>query len=121
MATEPKKTGSTGKSASTGKTAAKPAAKEAAPDASKAIEARLSDVESAMQAAEQRLTQKATALETRIVALEQRGGGEQSVRLPAGVPDGVRQFVDRAAELVRRNPITALILIIAFLLVAIFS
>ncbi len=41
--------------------------------------------------------------------------------LPAGVVNSVRQALDRTAELIRRNPITALILIVAFLLVALFS
>ena len=35
--------------------------------------------------------------------------------------NSVRQAIDRTAELIRRNPITALILIVAFLLVALFS
>jgi len=115
VATEPKKPAGSAKSPGR---ATKPA--PAAPDAT-AIAARLSTLESGLEAVEKRLGQRTAALEARIGALEERGTSAPKVNLPAGTPDGVRQFIDRAADLIRHNPITALILIVAFLLVAIFN
>lgn len=127
MATEPKKPAGTAKPAATAKPAgtakaAGRATKPARPAADgAALESRLSKLESGLEAVEQRLGQRAAALEARMGTLEKSGTSTPRVNLPAGVPDSVRQFVDRAVDLVRHNPITALILIVAFLLIAIFS
>lgn len=68
------------------------------------------------------MTQRTATLESRLVAVESREApAAQRVNLPEGVPESVRQGINRAVDLVRHNPITALILIVAFLLVAIFS
>jgi len=115
VATEPKKPAASAKA--TGK-AAKPATP--APDTA-AIGSRLSKLESGLESVEQRLGQRTAAIEARIGALEERGTSAPKVNLPAGVPEGVRNVIDRAADLIRHNPITALILIVAFLLVAIFN
>lgn len=115
MATEQKKPAASAKAV--GKTS-KPA--PVAPDLG-AIASRLSALESGLETAQQRLAQRTAALEARIGAMEERGTSAPKVNLPAGIPDSVRQGIDRAAELIRQNPITALILIVAFLLVAIFS
>lgn len=112
MATEPKKPAAPAKSG--GRTA------KSSPDLT-ALTSRLSALESGLEAAEKRLGQQTTALEARIGAMEERGTTTRKVNLPAGIPDGVRQVIDRAADLIRHNPITALILIVAFLLVAIFN
>ncbi len=128
MATEPKKPATPGKTAGkTTKTAPTrseskaPVSKTAdMPDLS-AVESRISALETGLKATESRLAQQMAALETRIGAVEGREAPVQKINLPDGVPEGVRQGIDRAANLVRQNPITALILIIAFLLVAIFN
>ena len=114
MATEPKKPA----------TAAKTAAKsgKSAPAAElKAIDSRLSALESGLESAERRLAERTAALEARIGAIEDRGASAPTMPMPAGFVNSVRQALDRTAELIRRNPITALILIVAFLLVALFS
>lgn len=128
MATEPKKPTATGK---TPGRAAKPApvGKEtvradkpepAGPDL-KAVEARISALETGLDEAQQQLAQRAAALEARIGAMEERQASAPKVQMPEGVAESVRGGWDRAVDLIRRNPITALILIVAFLLVAIFS
>ena len=53
--------------------------------------------------------------------MEQGEAAAPKVRMPAGLVDGTRQAIDRAVDYIRHNPVTALILIVAFLLVAIFS
>lgn len=135
MATEPKKPASS--SRGSGKTArgaspragattadAKPAVAKIpeppAPD-QKAADGRISALEAGLKSAEARLAERTAALERRLAAVESGQAPGQKVNLPAGVPESVRQGIDRAADLVRHNPITALILIVAFLLVAIFS
>ena len=114
LATEPKKP------ASTGKTAAR-AAKSAPAAELKAIEARLTALESGLEAADRHLAERTAALESRIGAVEDRGSAAPAMQMPEGFVNTVRHWLDRAAELIRRNPITALILIVAFLLVALFS
>ena len=114
MATEPKKP------AAASKTAAR-SGKSAQAAELKAIDARLAALESGLEAAERRLADRTAALEARIGAIEDRGPATPAMRMPAGFVDGVRQAIDRSAEVIRRNPITALILIVAFLLVALFS
>ncbi len=53
--------------------------------------------------------------------MEKGEAAAPKVRMPAGLVDGTRQAIDRAVDWIRHNPVTALILIVAFLLVAIFS
>lgn len=124
MATEPKKPATSGRTA---RKTSKPATVGMAAKGAdlKAVEARITALESALRseikAAQDSQAQTKTALESRIAAVEKRASPTQTVTLPEGVPAGIRQGIDRAADLVRHNPITALILIIAFLLVAIFS
>ncbi len=114
LATEPKKP------AAAGKTAAR-AGKSASAAELKAVESRLAALESGLEAAERRLADRTEALEARIGAVEDRGTPAPPMRMPEGFVNSVRHGIDRLAELIRRNPITALILIVAFLLVALFS
>ena len=116
MATEPTK-----KSAAAGKTASR--ARKPAPAAAdmKAVEARITALESGLEAAEKRLSDRAAALESRVSAVEDRGTRALNVDMPDGFVAGARHLFDRLTDIVRRNPITALILIVAFLLVALFS
>ncbi len=114
MATEPKKPAAAGKSTAR-------AAKSAPAAELKAIEARLTALESGLESAERRLSERAAALESRIGAVEDRGSAAPAMQMPAGFVNSIRHGLDRSAELIRRNPITALILIVAFLLVALFS
>ncbi len=114
MATEPKQPAAAGKTATR-------AGKSASAADLKALETRLAAVESGLEAAERRLAERTAALDARIDAVENRGEALPTMRMPAGFANSVRQAIDRTAELIRRNPITALILIVAFLLVALFS
>ena len=113
LATEPKKPAA-------GKTSAR-AGKSTAASELKAVETRLSALESDLKGAEQRLTERAAALESRIGALEDRDPASATLPLPAGLANTARQVADRSTEFVRRNPAVALILIFAFLLVALVT
>ena len=114
MATEPKKP------AAAGKTTAR-AGKSASAADLKTLESRLSTLESTLEAAENRLSDRAKSLEARVAAVENSGSAAPAMRMPEGFVNTVKHWLDRSAELIRRNPITALILIVAFLLVALFS
>lgn len=123
-AAEPKKTTpakSSGKSAKPAESVPVPKSQDPKGADQTGLESRLSALESGLDAAEQRLAKRAAALEARIGAMEQRETSAPKVRMPAGLVDGTRQAIDRAADWIRHNPVTALILIVAFLLVAIFS
>ena len=115
LATEPKKPAGAAKSASrTGKSTS------TAADL-KAVETRLAALESDLKGAEQRLAERTAALESRIGAVEDRDPASATLPLPAGLANTARQAADRSTEFIRRNPAVALILIFAFLLVALFS
>lgn len=115
MATEPKKP------AGAAKTASRSGKSNSTAADLKAVESRMAALESDLKGAEQRLAERAAALESRIGAVEDRAPASATLPMPAGLANTARQALDRCTEFLRRNPVVALILISAFLLVALFS